>query len=85
MIAACREAIRAQLMAGYDVANPTTGFPVFAFRLHQFLSRGDTVYASPEPAKSRYLTINRQRNLLGHPGVGTSEWNPQYFADSTVQ
>ena len=37
-------------MAGYDVVNPTTGFPVFAFRLHQFLSRGDTVYASPEPA-----------------------------------
>ena len=46
----CREMIREQLMAGYDVANPTTGFPVFAFRLHQFLSRGDTVYASPESA-----------------------------------
>lgn len=61
----CREAVRAQLMAGYDVANPTTGFPLFAFRLHQFLSRGDTVYASPEPAKSRYLTINRQRFVPG--------------------
>ena len=49
--AAASDAIRAQLMAGYEVLNPATGFPVFAFRLHQFLSRGDTVYASPEPAR----------------------------------
>ncbi len=61
----CREMIREQLMAGYDVVNPTTGFPVFAFRLHQFLSRGDTVYASPEPATSRYLTLDRQRFVPG--------------------
>ncbi len=31
-----------------DVPHPETGFPVFAFRLHQFISRGDTVYASLE-------------------------------------
>lgn len=61
----CREMIREQLMAGYDVVNPTTGFPVFAFRLHQFLSRGDTVYASPELASSRYLTLDRQRFVPG--------------------
>lgn len=61
----CRDAIRAQLMAGYDVLNPTTGFPVFAFRLHQFLSRGDTVYASPEKPSDRYLTLSRQRFVPG--------------------
>ena len=57
----CRDLIRAQLIAGYQVHNPQTGFPVFAFRLHQFLSRGDTVYASPELPKDRYSTLDRQR------------------------
>jgi hypothetical protein len=61
----CRDAIRAQLMGGYAVLNPRTGFPVFAFRLHQFLSRGDTVYASPESPTSRYLTLDHQRFVPG--------------------
>ena len=61
----CRDLVRAQLMAGYEVINPTTGFPVFAFRLHQFLSRGDTVYASPELPKDRYSTLERQRFVPG--------------------
>ncbi|MEO8697673.1 MAG: helicase-related protein, partial [Acidimicrobiales bacterium] len=56
----CEAAIQQQLLDGYSVHN-AKGFPVFAFRLHQFLSRGDTVYASPEPPKSRYLTLARQR------------------------
>lgn len=64
----CSEAIRRQLMAGYDVLNPATGFPVFAFRLHQFMSRGDTVYASPEPPGERYLTLDRQRFAPGDRG-----------------
>lgn len=64
----CREAIRSQLMSGYDVLNPATGFPVFAFRLHQFMSRGDTVYASPERSNDRYLTLDRQRFAPGDRG-----------------
>lgn len=64
----CREAVRRQLMAGYDVLNPATGFPVFAFRLHQFMSRGDTVYASPEAPPDRYLTLERQRFAPGDRG-----------------
>ncbi|MPY94717.1 MAG: DEAD/DEAH box helicase [Acidimicrobiia bacterium] len=67
-LATCRDAVERQLLAGYDVLNPTTGFPVFAFRLHQFLSRGDTVYASPEAPKHRYLTLNRQRFSPGDRG-----------------
>jgi ATP-dependent helicase YprA (DUF1998 family) len=62
---ACREAIRSQLLAGYEAISPTTKFPAFAFRLHQFLSRGDTVYADLEPAQHRYLTLDRQRFVPG--------------------
>lgn len=40
----CAESIEDQLLVGNDVMQDN-GFPVFAFRLHQFLSRGDTVYA----------------------------------------
>lgn len=35
--------------------------PVFAFRLHQFISRGDAVYASPEPESQRHITLRPQR------------------------
>src|SRR5205085_10065319 len=35
--------------------------PPFAFRLHQFISRGDTVHASLEPEGDRYLTVHGQR------------------------
>jgi ATP-dependent helicase YprA (DUF1998 family)/very-short-patch-repair endonuclease len=37
------------------------GKPVFAFRLHQFISRGDAVYASPEPEAQRHITLRPQR------------------------
>ena len=60
----CGEAIRTHLLAGYSVENES-GFPTFAFRLHQFLSRGDTVYASPEAPRRRYITLARQRFVPG--------------------
>lgn len=60
----CADAIRTHLLAGYSVENDN-GFPAFAFRLHQFLSRGDTVYASPEVPESRYITLTRQRFVPG--------------------
>jgi hypothetical protein len=46
--AECVEALQAILLKGYEITNPDTNFPAFAFRLHQFISRGDTVYASIE-------------------------------------
>ncbi len=61
---ACELAVRTQLLGGYQ-ANNDRGFPAFAFRLHQFLSRGDTVYASPESPESRYLTLTRQQFVPG--------------------
>ena len=35
--------------------------PVFAFRLHQFITRGDTVYASLEPISERTLSLRPLR------------------------
>jgi len=61
----CVDAIQQALLAGYDVTNPDTGFPAFAFRLHQFVSRGDTVYASLEPPDQRYLTTVGQQYVPG--------------------
>lgn len=61
-------AIARQLLAGYDVKVPDSPFPAFAFRLHQFISKGDTVYASPEPEPDRYLTLNYQRFVPGDRG-----------------
>ncbi len=58
----CAIAIEKQLLASYGgEPNPQTGFPVFAFRLHQFLSRGDTVYSTIEAEANRYLTVHGQR------------------------
>ena len=62
---ACEKALRSYLIAGNEIPDPRTGAAVFAFRLHQFISRGDTVYASPEPAGERYLTLEGCRFVPG--------------------
>ena len=64
----CEKALRSYLLAGHEVRHPQTGTAAFAFRLHQFISRGDTVYASPEPATDRYLTLAGQRFVPGDRG-----------------
>lgn len=59
---AAHELLRAQLLAGNQIMRPDSpGFPVFAFRLHQFISRGDTVYASLEAPKLRTIHLREQR------------------------
>jgi len=61
-LARCVEAIEQTLLAGYECEPiPETGRPPFAFRLHQFISKGDTLYGSLEAASQRYLTLNGQR------------------------
>ncbi len=64
-LATCEKAVEAQLLAGGAVRHPDTGFPVFAFRLHQFISRGDTVYASLEAPSDRYVTVSPQEFVPG--------------------
>lgn len=57
----CTFAIQQTLLAGYHALHPETNFPAFAFRLHQFISRGDTVYASLQNTTERYITLNGQQ------------------------
>ena len=58
--AACAKAIKDALQAGSRIINPATGRPVFAFRLHQFLSKGDNVYVTLESPASRHVTSTYQ-------------------------
>jgi ATP-dependent helicase YprA (DUF1998 family) len=58
----CEQAIQEGLLASYACEpDPATNRPPFAFRLHQFISRGDTVHASLESEADRYLTVYAQR------------------------
>jgi ATP-dependent helicase YprA (DUF1998 family) len=55
----CRERLSALLAAG-SAARTATGEPVLAFRLHQFLSSGGSVFATLEPAETRTLSADGQ-------------------------
>ncbi|MBQ1091350.1 protein kinase [Streptomyces sp. B93] len=72
----CAEAIRATLEAGSQALNPRNERPLFAFRLHQFLSKGDTVYVTLENKSSRHLTRSYQ---LEQPGSGGKLLMPLAF------
>lgn len=61
----CTGAIQRTLLAGYRVRHPEKPNPVFAFRLHQFYSRGETVYATLEAPGSRTATVHEQRFAPG--------------------
>ena len=64
---ACEEAVRALLLASYAerLRHPQTYRPPFAFRLHQFLSPGWQMHASPELQDVRHLTMNAQKFVPG--------------------
>ncbi|MFN8017154.1 MAG: DEAD/DEAH box helicase [Acidimicrobiales bacterium] len=51
-VARCAEAIERRLMTGYDTMRPDSPYPAFAFRLHQFISKGDTVYAGDRTTRA---------------------------------
>ncbi|HXH21153.1 MAG TPA: DEAD/DEAH box helicase [Dehalococcoidia bacterium] len=54
----CRERLRAVLDAGNaDTSRLPSGEPLFAFRLHQFLSSGDSVWATLQAPQERELTM----------------------------
>ena len=56
----CAVAVKDMLHAGSRIMNPETDRPVFAFRLHQFLSKGDNVYVTLEPQATRHVTSTYQ-------------------------
>ncbi|MGQ9687401.1 MAG: hypothetical protein ACUVXF_01230 [Desulfobaccales bacterium] len=51
----CEERLKSVLEAG-NAARLPSGEPVFAFRLHQFLSSGSSVFTTLEPPDRRFLT-----------------------------
>jgi len=61
----CLRALQQQLLGGYQARQPETDRPAFAFRLHQFFSRGDTVYASLEANEGRHISLEGQRFVPG--------------------
>ena len=63
----CADAIHRWLLAGYECEpHPETKTRPFAFRLHQFISRGDTVFASLEDSKIRDMSLSGQQFVAGH-------------------
>lgn len=62
---ACAAALQRTLLAGYRARHPEKPNPVFAFRLHQFYSRGETAYASLEQPDVRVATVHEQRFAPG--------------------
>lgn len=85
-VESCARVIRAGLLAGYECdPDPDTGRTPFAFRLHQFFSRGDAVYASIEPESDRYITLKGQqfvpgdRNRLLMPLAFCRECGQEYY------
>jgi superfamily II DNA/RNA helicase/very-short-patch-repair endonuclease/ribosomal protein L37AE/L43A len=86
---ACELAIRGLLLASYanNVRHPETYRPPFAFRLHQFLSPGWQMNASPEPEDVRHITMHEQQFVPGSdrskvllPVVFCFECGQDYFA-----
>ena len=64
----CAAVLRRWLLKGSTLRKDSKSrFPIFAFRLHQFLTRGDTVWASLEAERSRHLEMSKQAAKPGEP------------------
>jgi hypothetical protein len=68
---ACGRAIQETLQTGSRAINPETGRPMFAFRLHQFLSKGDNVYVTLKSPAVRHVTSTYQ---AAAPASPTRSW-----------
>ncbi len=64
----CRERLRQMFLAGAQIRY-ADGTPVFAFKLHQFISQGRAVYATYEARDRRYLTLEGQYYAPGTDGT----------------
>ena len=64
----CAQVLRRWLLKGSGLyRNESSRFSLFAFRLHQFLTRGDTVWASLEPEAHCHLEIAKKAAKPGEP------------------
>ena len=60
----CEKAIRKMLLTANTLTDER-GFPLFTFKLHQFVSKGESVYASLEPERKRHVTLQAQTYVPG--------------------
>jgi ATP-dependent helicase YprA (DUF1998 family) len=73
----CYRVLRSFLTRGSDLhRNASSRFPIFAFRLHQFFTRGDTVWSTIEPTATRHLEMAK---LGSKPGEPTKPLYPLVF------
>ena len=64
----CGQVLRRFLLQGSTLRRSASSrFPIFAFRLHQFLTRGDTVWATIEPEADRHLELAKKAAKPGEP------------------
>ena len=60
-----RGSFKSGCWAGYEHEDPVNGLKPFAFRLHQFISPGDTVYATL--GSGRQAPYHLERSALSAP------------------
>lgn len=64
----CYQVLRNFLIQGSELRQTESSpFPIFAFRLHQFFTRGDTVWCTIEPQSERHLEIAKLGSKPGDP------------------
>jgi len=64
----CNETLRRFLLRGSELRrSESSRFPIFAFRLHQFFTRGDTVWATIERESERHLEMAKLVSKPGEP------------------
>lgn len=64
----CADILRRYLLKGSEIySTASSRFPIFAFRLHQFFTRGDTVWSTLEPESERHLEMSKKVSKPGEP------------------
>lgn len=89
----CAAVLRRFLLKGSTLrSSASSRFPIFAFRLHQFFTRGDTVWATLEGEDERYLDMAKKGSKPGEPDkplfplvfcrqCGTAYYRVKVYAD----
>jgi len=64
----CANVLKSFLMQGAALRRgPESRYPIFAFRLHQFFTRGDTVWSTLESEETRHLEMSKKGCQPGEP------------------
>jgi hypothetical protein len=64
----CAVVLQQYLLQGASLRrSESSRFPIFAFRLHQFFTRGDTVWTTIEPESVRHLELAKKAAKPGEP------------------